>query len=462
MSNEKMIQHIYWRAGFGLSPTEWQQKKSWTKKKAINDLFTKAYQAQKIVLREEVTSLADTMENLSMEEKIRLDKKAKSQLIYQGSDWVERMASPDESPFLEKMCLFWHGHFACITKEPVLGAKQLNTIRKNALGNFYDLLLGMSKDVAMIRFLNNQQNRKSSPNENFARELMELFTIGRGHYKEQDVKEAARAFTGWSSDKKAEYIFKIRQHDFGRKTFMGKTGNFDGDDILKIILERKETAQFISRKAYRFFVNEKVDEKHVNQLSDIFYNSNYDISTLMRSIFESDWFYDSKNIGVRIKSPVELIAGLIRGLNIKFNNPKTIALIQKALGQVLFVPPNVAGWEGGKAWIDNSTLMTRLNLANYIYLATDVSLELKNELETKGKIKNIKKIDATIDFDPLIKYCGIDSYENITKTLSDFFISPKINLAREMMQPFLIKSNQEDFIKILTMRLLTLPEYQLC
>ena len=184
---------------------------------------------------------------------------------------------------------------------------------------------------------------------------MELFTLGRGNYTENDIKEAARAFTGWSSEFKGEFVFRRFQHDYGEKTVLGKTGNFDGDDVLDIFLSQKQTAKFITQKIYKFFVNDNVDEEKVNWLADRFYQSNYDISKLMEDIFTSDWFYDEKNIGSKIKSPIELMAGIQRMLPMKLENEEALTFLQRALGQILFYPPNVAGWPGGKTWIDSST-----------------------------------------------------------------------------------------------------------
>ncbi len=218
----------------------------------------------------------------------------------------------------------------------------------------------------MLNFLNNQQNQKAHPNENFAREVMELFTMGRGNYTEKDVKEAARAFTGWSARFNGEFMFRPFFHDDDEKIFLGKKGNFDGDDILNIILEQQQTATFITQKIYRYFVNDEVDKDIIAGLSKSFYQSNYNIKTLMKNIFTSDWFYNEKNIGCKIKSPVELLAGIRRMLPMQLDNDNIQLLLQNALGQILFYPPNVAGWQGGNAWIDSSTLMLRLRIPQLI------------------------------------------------------------------------------------------------
>ena len=255
--------------------------------------------------------------NLNEMQRTEIRKQERLSLIELIDSWLTYMASPDCSPLRERMALFWHGHFACTSRLSGLAARQINTIREHALGNFRDLLIGIAKDASMIRFLNNQQNRKEQPNENFARELMELFTLGRGHYTEQDIKEAARAFTGWSSDFGGYFIFRPRWHDYGVKTFFGQDGNFDGTDIIDLILENRQTARFITEKIYRYFVSEIVNEGIVEDLSNQFYESGYQIDQLMRSIFESDWFYDPENRGTKFKSPVELMVGLTQTLSLQ-------------------------------------------------------------------------------------------------------------------------------------------------
>ena len=186
--------------------------------------------------------------------------------------------------------------------------------------------------------------------------------MGRGNYSEKDIKEAARAFTGWTFDKDGRFVERKKNHDSGMKTFLGKTGNFDGNDILKIILENKQTARFITTKIYKFFVNEKINNQYISFLSDRFYQSNYNIEGLLTDIFTSDWFYEEENIGAKIKSPIELMVGIQRTLPMKIERTESLLNFQKLMGQVLLMPPNIAGWPQGKSWIDSSTLMLRLKL----------------------------------------------------------------------------------------------------
>ncbi len=300
MGDWKKIKHLYVRAGFGLDLNQSKNKMNSNLSSEINTLFNiEEYEDIKIPpsftkLLNKTTSMSDVMVNLRKRE---IEKKNKDFMTDVTLGWLDKMAG-NKNPLLERMTLFWHGHFACHSKLPNLAVNQINTIRKNALGNFKDLVHAIAKDPAMILYLNNQQNNKRKPNENFARELMELFTIGIGNYTEKDIKEAGRAFTGWKADKfKGEFDFVEKQHDFGEKTFMGKTGNFNGGDIVDIILEKKEVADFISKKIYKYFVNDNVDKNNVAEISDVFYSSNYDIKKTMHFIFSSKWFYDNKNIG---------------------------------------------------------------------------------------------------------------------------------------------------------------------
>ncbi|MDB5226961.1 MAG: hypothetical protein JWN78_1154, partial [Bacteroidota bacterium] len=376
-----------------------------------------------------------------------------------------------ESQLQEKMALFWHGHFACRTTNPYFDQQYLDIIRKNALGNFSTLLMEVSKTPAMLQFLNNQQNKKDHPNENFAREVMELFTLGRGNYSEQDIKEAARAFTGFGFDITGEFKFKIHQHDFGTKTFQGKTGNFSGDDILKIILDKKECAYFITKKIYRFFVNDNIDESLVKELSEKFYQSGYNISQLMKEIFSSEWFYDEKNIGVKIKSPVELLAGMFRIVPAILANNQSLLFIQRALGQVLLNPPNVSGWNGGRSWIDSSSLLFRMRLPQVIYYDKELDFSLKEETPEMGmrmKMGNdfiLKlasgKLNAETDWQNVLRY--FSSSTAVVNDITSIVLSAKPNSSvLKCIQSNSDNSGKENQIKSVMIDVLSLPDYQLC
>lgn len=454
------ILHLYWRAGFGLGPEEWIEKQNWKRSKAVKQLFKTTTASDKLLAA--ASSAPMNPKEMSKAEIVERRKEERRMVQLQNIDWVKRMSTETTNPLLERMTLFWHGHFACRTRNSKLAVQQLNAIRSHALGNFRDLLLAIAKDVSMIRFLNNQQNKKSSPNENFARELMELFTIGRGYYSEKDIKEAARAFTGWSSNLRGEYVFRTRQHDYGKKRFMGRSGNFDGTDIIDMLLERRETAHFICGKIYRYFVNQKEDKAIVDQLAKQFYNSGYEIAPLMQAIFESDWFYTSQNMGAKIKSPVELAAGIVRHLKVQFKNERALLFVQRALGQVLFDPPNVAGWAGGKSWIDNSTLMLRLNLSGYLMNAGEVNFKVKEDLKSKVRGKAFGKLLATTNLDPFHGILKGKPDREIFEFTSQLLLQAPSSIDKRFVDRVAQSMKSDDYVKACLFTLMTLPEYQMC
>ena len=462
MANEKKIKHLYARAGFGLSPIQLNKKGRLSVEKAVKDLFKSCKKIKAVKIPYYNMPSADDYKKLNKSER-NIKRKEMQKLTGEVNlNWMRQMISDDYNPLQEKMTLFWHGHFACESKRFDFAGRQINTIRQYALGNFRDLVLAVAKDASMIIYLNNQQNRKKKPNENFARELMELFTIGRGIYTEQDIKESARAFTGWFARRMTgAFNFNEKEHDSGRKTFMGKTGNFDGDDIVDIILENKQTARFIATKIYRFFVNDNIDQEKVEILTNAFYNSNYNIEKMMRTLFDAPWFYDNKNVGVKIKSPVEFLIGIGRVIDIKFGNARSVLFPQHALGQVIFYPPNVAGWPGGKTWIDNSTLMLRMNFAALIFQKTDLMIKLKDQPEMK-KGRALKKLDITADMRSLTRVFKKTKPDLLAQKLSNYLLQTPFNCSGSFVEELSAAASDEDKIKACTLAIMSLPEFQMC
>ncbi len=462
VSKQKQIQHLYLRAGFGSGYQTYNS--SLTLEKHVDLIFQNAASIYPLSLVDKSTLPSEDYKDLSAERKSEI---AAESLKYDKElnvMWLSQLTETD-AVFREKMTLFWHGHFACRSLNPVFTQDLNNIQRQYALGKFKDLLLQVSKSAAMLDFLNNQQNRKKHPNENFARELMELFTLGRGNYTEQDIKESARAFTGWGFDKKGDFEFHPERHDSGEKTFFGKTGNFNGEDILDILLQQKTCAHFICSKAYRFFVNDEPDEGCVNTLTDSFYESGYDIAALMKTILTSEWFYDKKNIGVKIKSPIELLVGLNRSFGVKYEDPNVLIYIQKLLGQQLFAPPNVSGWAGGKNWIDSSSLMLRLKLPSIVLNNGIIALAEKEEPEEYKMLKSQEELKVQSKVQRKVK--AIASWEkfeadvpkDMTKAqLADFLLQREP--PKEILD--LISEPGNGTIKSAALELLSLPEYQLC
>ena len=278
-------------------------------------------------------------------------------------EWWLREIVLTPSPLTERMTIFWHNHFAT-SQQKVKSAKLIHSqnvlLRSQALGNFATLLHAVSKDPAMLVYLDNANSRRQAPNENFAREVMELFTLGEGHYAEGDIKEAARAFTGWSIDRDTgRFVNRPFFHDAGTKTVLGKSGRFGGDDVLDILLARRETAEFVTRKLWREFVSPEPDEAQVKRLAGVFRDARYEVKPLLRALLLSDAFWAPENRATLIKSPVELVAGTLRTLDIHPMNLRPAVVASALLGQNLMSPPNVKGWPGGEAWITSATLLGR-------------------------------------------------------------------------------------------------------
>lgn len=282
--------------------------------------------------------------------------------------WLKRMAYGPH-PLQEKLTLFWHGHFTTSAREErsaLLMWNQNETLRQYAAGNFRTFLHAISRDPAMLDYLNNTQNRKQHANENYGREVMELFTLGLGNYTEEDVRQNARAFTGWTHDGVA-YVFRRNWHDFGTKTFLGRTGNFNGDDTLEIILQQPACAPFMASAIYRYFTTEaRLEPALVGALGQILRGSNYQLRPLLGTIFRSRGFYSPSMIGAQIKSPVQLLIGTIRMLNLDMPPDRLMMGALGQMGQMPLNPPNVKGWPGGRVWISTSTLFIRYNTCLYL------------------------------------------------------------------------------------------------
>jgi uncharacterized protein (DUF1800 family) len=276
--------------------------------------------------------------------------------------WLrEMLATP--APLAEVMTLFWHNHFtSSLTKvqAPALLFRQNALLRRHALGNFRALLHAVARDPAMLLYLDNAESRKQAPNENFAREMMELFTLGEGRYSEADLKEAARSFTGWSVDADTgEFRFRAAWHDDGGKTILGRSGAFGGVAVIELLLARPETAELVVTKLWRQFVSEQPDPAAVKQLAALFRDGGYEIKPLLAALFGCDAFWALENRGRLVKSPVELVVGTLRLFDLPVDDHRDLAWLSARLGQDLFDPPDVKGWPGGIAWITGATLLDR-------------------------------------------------------------------------------------------------------
>src|SRR5688572_8927967 len=483
-ANQLKNQHLLWRAGFGpaveqlgdlaqFSPGEFYRAlvKASTKKPGYINVADNYLEGLMMGI-DQVGRVQQ--KDLTPEQKKKMRQKNREGVRNLNIYWLNEMIN-SSAQLREKMAFFWHGHFACRNLNVFYQQGLLDVIRRNALGDFGTLLKEVSRSAAMLFFLNNQQNRKGHPNENFAREVMELFTLGRGNYTENDVKEAARAFTGWAATAKGEFIFRKGQHDYVEKTVLGQKGNLEGEDVLDILLEQKQTAKFITQKIYQFFVNDQPDKQKIEWLTDRFYKSKYDIAGLMEDIFTSDWFYEEKNIGTKIKSPVELLAGMQRMLPMKLANEEALIVLQRLLGQMLFYPPNVAGWPGGKTWIDSSTLMLRMRIPQLINDKDEMNMTPKDDddqmmgnkneavtAKSKTGVKGTKAIHASVDWQSYLQHFEKTAREKLINSMAGILLQTKTAVDAEIIKQYADQSDRNNYIQSATIQIMCTPEYQLC
>ena len=445
--NNRQIQHFYYRAGFGESLGVVRSSPR-TSEKLFQSYLDKSQTYKPLGLQFDPIFYANAAGD---KEKLKMMKKEeRSKLKEVNGAWINNLGHGADA-LREKMTLFWHDHFACEPKRSDIALDYVEILRKHALGSFRDLLFAVSKSPAMIIYLNNKQNKKGAPNENFAREVMELFTLGIGNYSERDIKESAKAFTGWSSTREGEFVFRRRLHDYSDKSFMGKHGAFTGDDILNMLLDNKQTAIYICEKIYAYLVNEQIDKGRVASLAEAFYRSDYNISGLLESIFTADWFYDEDNIGNRIKSPIELLSSYQRCFYISFQKAEQMIFLQKVLGQMLLQPPNVAGWPGGRNWIDSSSLTFRIRLADIIFKAAENYVDQRQSIDDNDRLRannRLGRIAVNINMDLLQKDYGTSKEE----------VDQYLGYAKEgNVNPDTTESTL-DLINFYC----KLPEYQLC
>ena len=373
--------HLLSRTGFAPREEEVQAYAQLTRAQAVDKLLAETRPTAQTPAPDWVNEPfvpRRKFKDLSEEEKKALQRQQFQRGVVLRGWWYQEMLTTP-TPLTEHMTLFWHNHFVSSqqkVKSAQMMYRQNVLLRQYALGNFGDLLHAVAKDPAMLLYLDNATNRRGEPNENFAREVMELFTLGMGNYTEQDVKEAARAFTGWSLDRDSgTFRFYPRLRDQGIKTVLGHSGDFDGDAVLDILLAQPQTAEFITAKLWREFVSPNPDTQEVKRLAKIFRDSHYEMKPLLRALFTSDAFYAKKNRAALIKSPVELLVGTLRQFGIEDVDTRVLAFSGRQLNQDLFGPPNVKGWPGGEEWINSTTLLARKQLLARLFRAEEMPVE---------------------------------------------------------------------------------------
>jgi uncharacterized protein (DUF1800 family) len=341
--------HLFRRAGFGATASELNKAVGMSPTEAVHALVTQA-----------VAAAGDDVANDPLARAMLATGNARSLANW----WLHRMLN-SPSPLLEKLALFWHGHFATgadKVTDASLMFNQNRLLRRQALGSFSEMTHAIARDPAMLIYLDSATNRKAHPNENFARELMELFCLGEGNYSEKDVQELARCFTGWEV-RRDQFRFNRYQHDTGQKSILGQQGNFSGEDGVNLVLAQASCPEFIIGKLIRFFMFDEptVAPELIAPLARLFRESDLTIAPVVERMLRSNLFFSEHSIARRLRSPIELTIGLLRSLEAS-TNLNLVANGLHELGHSLFFPPNVKGWDGGRSWINSSTLLGRANL----------------------------------------------------------------------------------------------------
>jgi len=388
--------HLLWRAGFGGTPEQIHTLAAWGPERSVDyllnidaipfdavatdvfksDIMRPATAEERMAAR--TAARAQDEESLARFRVMRQQQERADRLQIREVQewWLARMVQTPR-PLEEKMTLFWHGHFATsyrTIENSYHMFRQNQLFRANALGNFGTLMYGIIRDPAMLAYLDNNDSRKGRPNENLARELMELFSLGVGNYTEADIKEGARALTGYTFYDD-EFEFRRDDHDNGKKSILGRTGNLDGDGFVTAILEKRACAKFMCRKLHRYFIADLPERERdmdpqakefINELATLMISRRYDIKPVLRRLLLSNRFYAPEVMAQQIKSPVQLVVGAVRSLRTPARSLSTLLDAMDLMGQSILFPPSVKGWDGGRTWINTSTMFVRQNVLTYL------------------------------------------------------------------------------------------------
>lgn len=483
--------HLLLRAGFGGTPDQIRTLADWGAEKAVDYLlnYDEVPDADRPLPdrfdRDIIRPPTDDERRMYANARSRRDEDSLAQLRLRQQEaersdrrqmreiqkwWLARMIQSPR-PLQEKMTLFWHGHFATSfrTIENSYHMYMQNQLfRTHAAGSFADLLHAIIRDPAMLAYLDNDESRKGQPNENLARELMELFGLGLGNYSERDIKEGARALTGYTF-RDDSFSFNQENHDTGRKTILGVTGDLDGEGFVKAILAQRACPVFIARKLYRFFATEidvtarekdlpKEAAEMVSQMERTLRKSNYEVRGALRELFLSEHFYSASVVREQIKSPVDLVVGTVRAMNTPVRDLSVLLDALDLMGQNLFFPPSVKGWDGGRSWINTSTLFVRQNILAYLLT---------------GKMpQGYDALSASEEYDPMPLLAQLERAapgtgqdpSAVTKYLLRFTLGVQTGRPEESLRAFLAQHGDEvnrETVTGLLLLISAMPEYQL-
>ncbi|MEM6820985.1 MAG: DUF1800 domain-containing protein [Verrucomicrobiota bacterium] len=493
--------HLISRAGFGGSPEDISQLSKLPMDQAVRRIVhyedQPDYGKDPEWTRLDGSNLKQLKEIRKLPEKERREKfkelrrESRRNLASLKSWWLDRMLKSNR-PLEEKMTLFWHGHFVSSSdkvKNALMLWQQNRLLREKSTGNFEDLTVAIGRDPAMLVYLDGSGSKKAAPNENYARELMELFTLGEGNYTEEDIKEAARAFTGWNVRRfQGKAKFNQRNFDSKEKSFFGQSGNYKDSDIVAIIFEQDRAAEYIAHKLWEFFAYKNPEQEIVSSLAETLRNNKYELKPVLEEMFTSKAFYSQKAMRTQIKSPIMWFASLSRLLDLSPIPSRASTQMLAQLGQDLFNPPSVKGWDGGRAWISTTTLIMRNNLAHLMVfggnpnklgigaanrlknipqnILDDMSEEQKKRLEIVQKRSSKRNIPSLFkDFD-LLDLWESESEANRLNLLSNTVYNSSLR-AQSLAE---IRSESEEFLrnpkaqglKSTLYQMIAHPEFQLC
>jgi uncharacterized protein (DUF1800 family) len=485
----EQARHLLWRAGFGGTPEQINTLASWGPERAVEHIIE--FDAVEYDTPETELFDPDIMRPLSQEEQRELrlaranqneDVVARFRVLEQQAEredrrqirdvqrwWLTRMIESPR-PLEEKLTLFWHGHFATsyrTIENSYHMFLQNQLFRQHAAGNFGDLLFRIIRDPAMIAYLDNNDSRKGSPNENLARELMELFSLGVGNYTERDIKEGARALTGYTYNDD-EFVFQEGNHDTGSKSILGKRGALDGDGFVTAILETRACSRFICTKLYRFFVADvpldynAIPREHrtvIDQLASNLLSQRYALRPMLSRLFLSEHFYSPSIMNQQIKSPVELIVGAVRSLHTPVRDLTILVEALDLMGQNILFPPSVKGWDGGRSWINTSTFFVRQNIL--AFLLTGKKPVGYDALADQQAFESERLIDWLSESDP----AAARDPQRVVDFLLRLTLGASPDSARESLTNFVHANGgnvNRDMITAILLIITAMPEFQLC
>jgi uncharacterized protein (DUF1800 family) len=486
--------HLLWRAGFGGTPRQIHTLVEWGPERSVDYLLDPSKASfdevaadafdrdiRRPPTREEQARARAARQRRDEEELARIqalqqqrEREDRAQMREIQRWWLKRMIETPR-PLEEKMTLFWHGHFSTAYRgvENSYHLFMQNMLfRRHAVGNFGEQLFAIIRDPAMLAYLNNNQSRKGRPNENLARELMELFSLGVGNYTEQDIKEGARALTGYTfSDD--EFVFRANDHDQNPKRILGKQGRMDGDDFVRAILEQPACSRFMARKLYKFFAadippleatnNDRtldpVAASAIRDLASVMRSSKYEVRPVLRRLFLSEHFYDERLMGEQIKSPVQLVVGAVRSLNTPTRDLGLLVDALDLMGQKIFEPPSVKGWDGGRSWINTSTVYVRQNIMAFLLTGKKPvgydAMAADEKYDPQPLLEELAKASPGAERD----------IEQVTEYLLRFTLGKAPTDARDVLMNFakgLDVGVSPDLITGMLLLITAMPEYQLC